>query len=512
MAAFSAGWRAFKDPESQIRDLTHDERLDLYSQGWAYYRSKMFSRRAGVDWSTYLAARELYKHTRLIYNPVPNIVDFYVDNIWQPARNEEFESLVTPLTDSTDEKVVAAVAQLDQWSGFRSEANKIKRYAAATGNVLVEGIDDLERGKVLHKAVWPGYVIDIELNATGDVRSYVLEYEVYDRESRSTYRYRKVVTQSEFAYFRNDRPFVPPGKLAEVEPNPYGFCFAVWFRHTDDGSDYGLPACQNLDKVDNVNSLASHIDDFIHRDIESPKIVGASGEITPIVGAYKDPVTGAITPQDPRLNWVVLKADTSKGAVSVHDLSGILKLAEASPELARQIESFTNDYPELQAGMIIQKNSQLSGAALERMLGPAQNRLDGVQAGYNHQLTKLRQMQIAVAGFRANGGGWSQLTKQQQTFKPFGLRSYERGELEMSIEQSVLVRSTEAELEDVMKKKADRAKVLYKDSGAVDQREALSIAGYTEKQIEEILQRTEGSNPPPPVVPAGVPENRQLSE
>jgi hypothetical protein len=64
---------------------------------WSYYRSYMFSRRNGESWTWYLAQREMYKHTRLIYNPVPMIVDFYVDNIWRPAQNNDFESLVTPL-------------------------------------------------------------------------------------------------------------------------------------------------------------------------------------------------------------------------------------------------------------------------------------------------------------------------------------------------------------------------------------------------------------------------------
>jgi hypothetical protein len=82
------------------------------------------------------AQREMYKHTRLIYNPVPMIVDFYVDNIWRPAQNNDFESLVTPLSPKTDEAIIEAVAQVDQWSNFLADAQKIKRYAAATGNVL----------------------------------------------------------------------------------------------------------------------------------------------------------------------------------------------------------------------------------------------------------------------------------------------------------------------------------------------------------------------------------------
>lgn len=502
--AISAAWSVFKDPESLTRDLTREQRLDLYSTAWAYYRSKMFSRRDGYDWTAYLAQRELYKHTRLIYNPVPMIVDFYVDNIWQPARNEDVESLVTPLTDKTDEAIVEAVAQLDQWSSFLSETQKIKRYAAATGNVLIEGIDDLDRQKILHRAVWAGYVTDIELNTTGDVQSYVLEYDVYDRAAQTTYRYKKIVTKENFSYFRDDRPFIPDGKAAAVETNPYGFCFAVWIRHTDDGADYGLPACHSLDKVDEANSLGCHLHDNIHKNIESPKIVSSGSEILPLVGATQNPTTQVITPQDPRLNWVVLKTGVGAG---VHDLAGNLRLAEAHPYLKELLASFTDDYPELQAASIIQKNSQLSGAALERMLGPAQNRLDGVQANYNQQLIKLRQMQIAVAGMRSNGGGWSIQTDQQKVFKGFNLRSYEGGDLNFNLKRSLLVQNTDAETEDVLTKKATRAVTLQP---FIDQKEALSIAGYSDEDIDEIMARTPEPPKAPVVVPEGLPEGRQL--
>jgi hypothetical protein len=368
----------------------------------------------------------MYKHTRLIYNPVPMIVDFYVDNIWRPAQNNDFESLVTPLSPKTDEAIIEAVAQVDQWSNFLADAQKIKRYAAATGNVLVEGIDDRDREKVFHRTVWPGFVKQLELNETGDVNSYTLEYEVLDPATKTPYRFSKVVTKDSFSYFRDDKAFVPDGKTAAKEPNPYGFVYAVWIRHTDDGADFGMPSVKNLDKVDEANSLGSHLHDNIHKDVESPKVISTDGEILPIVGATQSRDKKTLIAQDPRLNWVVFKAN--KGA-AVFDLAGKLALADAHPYLKDLLASFTDDYPELQAAAIIKENSQLSGAALERMLTPSQNRLDGVQGGYNQQLVKLRQMQLSVGGMRINSGFWRQRTDQQKLFSPFNLQSFSRGDL-----------------------------------------------------------------------------------
>lgn len=504
--AWSAFWSTFSDPQTELEQLPIGDRRMLYTQAWNYYRGRQFSRRQGEDWTLYLSSRELYKYTRLIYNPVPQIVDFYVDNLWQFAKDKDHENLITPCTDSTDEKLKLAIAQLDQWGVFQSESQKIKRYGAATGNVLIEGVDDLVRQKVLHNVVWPGYVSELDLNDTGDVQSYTLEYDVIE-DANKRYKYKKVVDKETIRHFRDGNPWQPPGTSGMVEELPYGFCFAVWIRHTDDGSDYGLPACKDLDKVDEVNSLASHLHDNIHKLVESPVVIGAASEIQPIVGASSRTLpdgTVEIVPQDPRLNWVVLKADTTKGQVSVNDLASKLKLAEAHPYLKDMLESFNDDYPELQAAAIIQQNSQLSGAALERMLTPAQNRLDGVQGNWNQQLIKLRQMQIAVAGMRFHSNDWDARSKQQANFAPFNLGSYQAGDLDFNIKQSVLIRETEAEHEDLLKVKAERASALA-DIG-VDELELLIVAGYSEEKAKEIIAR--GKETPP--VDPNIKSARQL--
>jgi hypothetical protein len=278
------------------------------------------------------------------------------------------------------------------------------------------------------------------------------------------------------------------GASGPKEANPYGFVFAVWIRHKDDGGNIGVPAFTHWDKVDEVNSLGSHLHDNIHKEVESAKLISTPDEVLPIIGATQNPKTKRITAGDTRLDWMVLK--TGAGA-AVHDLSGQLKLADAHPYLKGILESFSDDYPELQAAAIIRENSQLSGAALERMLTPAQNKLDGSQANYNGQLVKLRQMQMAVAGMRFNGGGWKQKTEQQKKFADFDLRTYEKGKLDFNLQRSLLVQSTEAETEDLLQKKATRATTL---EGIVDSREQLSIAGYNDEQIDEIVARQEKEN------------------
>jgi hypothetical protein len=468
---FSAAISAFMNPDGILGQMSVNDRIALYTLAWNYYRSRQFSSEV-ADWTTYLNERGLYKHTRLIYNPVPSIVDFYVDNIWKSddETRKLNDSLVTPLAANTEPNIVDAVAVLDLWSNFDSEKQKIKRYTAATGNCLLEMIDDNEREKILQKTVWAGFVKEFELNETGDLQSYILEYDVWDYELKRSYKYKKEVDKVSFRYFRDDRQY------DEVE-NFYGYCPAVWFKHIDDGSDYGLPACNHLEKVNEVNSLASHLHDNIHKDIESAKVLGFDADPSTI--QY---LSGSET-ADPRLDRILYAI---KGNVSMSDLSGDLKLDEAKPYLEMLIASFTDDYPELQAAAVIKENSQLSGAALERMLTPAQNRLDNAQGYYNRQLIKFRQMQISAAGWRTRNG-WLNDTPQQQVFAPFNLDSYEKGKIDFQLKQSRLISETEAEREDILIKKANRAVSL---TGIVNQQEQLKIVGYVEKDIPTVAADT----------------------
>ncbi len=449
----------FANPDSEAA-TRNQNKIDYYNQAWAYYRSTMFSRsaQAGDYWASYLSQRELYKKIRLIYNPVPEIVDFYVDNVWQANTNSKYPSLVVPVTDETKENLIAAVAQIDQWTNWGSEQEKVKKYAATTGGVLIEGHRDFDRQKITQKAIWGSYVSELKLNDANDALGYTLEYSAYDAVEKKTYRYKKIVSKLETRYFRDDKPYAPPGREA-VEPNPLGFCFAVWLSHSTDGT----AAVLNYDKVDEANSLASHLHDNIHKEIESGKVISGienfETDIRVLTGASQNK-DGTINENDPRTDRLIIAA---KGQANIGDLSGLLKLAEAEPYLKNLLLSFGNDYPELEYRQIIKQSAQLSGIALERLLTPAQNRLDRAAANYNRQLIKLRQMQIAAAGY-ALKNEWSNPSDQQKIFASFDLDSYEGGELDFNIKRSLLIELSEEELIDLEAKRianANAAEGLY---------------------------------------------------
>lgn len=485
-----AGITAFNDPEAKARQLTTDERMVSYALAGWYYSGEMFSPEIG-DWTTYKTNYRLYKHTRLIYNPLQVLVNFYVDNIWQKAQrpdDPESQSLYTDVEDGTDEVIVRAIAQADQWANWQSESALVKEYAATCGGVLLEGIDDLEREKVTQETVWAGYITDLKLNAAGDVVGYTKEYQVHDPEKQETYRYKKIVDKEKYQYFKDDKLFAYEGRKA-VEDNPYGFVFAVWVRHLPGNAPFGRGVMRTFTKLNDLNSLASHINDYIHKKIESPKIIFSDASVLPLIGATSDKDGNIIDHDDPALSWVLFH---SKGSGSVEDLAGTLDLAQASPELERQLRDFSDAYPELSAYSIIKQNSQLSGAALDRLLTPAQNKLSKAAVNYDRQWIKFCQMKLAVAGWRVNTGAWRSRTRQQAKFAPFDLGSYERGDLDFQMKPSQLVQMDEKENTELEGLKLDNA---TKAEGLKSLKSRLMMIGLTEEEaIEEMnVLRTENA-------------------
>lgn len=476
----AAGRRAFRDLGYTARLAAKADLTGEYGRAWAYYRND-----EAVYASTYLTAYSLYKYTRLIYNPIPMIIDFYVDHIFNSGTSgfalDDGTQLVTPLLDSTPDELKAAVAQLDQWTNWQSETSRLIRYGAVTGNVLIEVDDDLEREKVLSCIVWPGQVAEIELDATGNVKAYMLEYKVYERARNTYYIFRKEVDSETIRYYRDDKIDRARADGGQIE-NPYGFTPAVWCKHVDNGGDAGDPAVWNITKVDEINSLASHQHDRTHKAIEAGKAIATDGDFSVVSGGSGSTADGGrITPYDTRSDFLLLKMPATS---SVHDLDSQFNPALADPQIDRMLQSFERDYPELQVQEVIQNKAQVSGAALERMLAPSQAKLDRAFNNYAQQVIKLKQMQIAIAGWRLKSGDWKRRTTQQAYFAPFDLESYERGALNFGLKRSLLVQSTPLEEEELKAKRVELAKNL---DGLVDERTRIIEAGYSEERADEIL-------------------------
>jgi hypothetical protein len=452
-AGYYTARRVFEDPTQTYQQTTWDDLSNVYTLLWAYYSNSMFERGAPVwqAWSTYKSTYSLYRNIRMIYNPTRRLVNFYAGQVYPGILPKDGKTVpqgttnAFPFAADTPDELLSAIAQFWQWSGWQAKKGVLVRYGAALGSVLVEVVDDLEHGKLAADIVWPGFVHNLQLDHAGNVKSYAIQYSARELEGTTTrsFMYRKEVDGQAFRYYRNGEPY-DYGEGA-ISSNPYGFVPAVWIKHNDSGSDLGSPAITGtLGKIDEMNNLASHIHDHIHKVIGSPVVLWSSGTLQNLFGTAKRPPTDQMPePAADQENVLMLRGPADGHSDS---LAGNLNIADAALELTRLLEEIERDHPELTVFEKLQQMSQVTGPAASRLVAPVIARLTEASANYDQQVIKLFQMALAIGGFRAQSGAWGPLTTQQQKFLPFSLDSYESGDLDVTLLPRPLILPTDLEI------------------------------------------------------------------
>lgn len=441
-AAWNTFRRVYNDPGAVARPAAQDERLAHYRLLWAYYDNSAFGDIA--LWQRYRLDNGLYRSTRPIYNPARRLVDFYAGVVYQgewatePARMVE-KTAAIPWGERTPVSLLTAVAQIYQWSNWQSKRALMLRYAAALGDCLVTVVDDLDRRKVYPDIVWPGSVADIELDPTGNVTAYALEYDAAEPDAAGkptdrTYRFRREVTKTTITEYADDR-------VTSRAANPYGFVPACWVQHNATGTAHGDPALRALGKVDELNSLASHALDQAHRIFEAPILLageGMGGNLANQEKAASPVYPGRVVPPSPERE--TLKIITAASGADIRTLQ--FDTGATVEHMDRLLAEIERDHPELGMYAKLREMSSVTGPGADRMFGDVYALVDAARAQYDQQTVKLFQMCVAVAGWRAASGAWglpSQLSSQQQAFAGYDLDSYARGDLDMSIQSRPLV-------------------------------------------------------------------------
>lgn len=474
--ASSAAYRAFQnvyfDPGG--RKASQDSRIAYANLLWAFHQNSVWEDIA--TWSTYRSRSRVYRDIRSIYNPVRRLTDFYVGMIYPGNLSEDGKDLpdgvpiAIPLAKDMPDDLKKAIAQLWRWSGWANTKNVMLRWGTTTGSVMVEVVDDTERGKVTYNVVWPTQITELTLDSAGNVKSYTLEHSATDDNGKE-YRYKKVVTAKGFWYFRDDKPF--DYGAGTQYANPYGFVPAAWIKHRDLGDDWGAPAIHgSLHKINELNSLASHIHDDIHKKIAAPKIFFGSGAIAPAFGTNsKRGSTDEFSPENAERESLLYLKGPADG--SIGDLSGGLDLAKAMPYLEGLVQEIEKDHPELNFSPEMRAMSQITGPAAARLMSDVAALVYEVQANYDAASIKLFQMGVAIGGWRLSTGAWPNPTRQQQLFAGYDLDSYNRGDLDFSIMPRPLVAMTATE-----KIEMDRARLALDADKA-----AGSVAGDLEARL-----------------------------
>lgn len=437
-AAYSEFMRVLSDPEGMARRQSYAPIVARYERRWARYTNGIFEDR--VFWNRYISGNGLYRFTRSIFNPARNLGDFYSSVIYpgvlaiDAKRLPDGTQLAIPLADDIDPELRNAIGQLWQWSNWQDGMAVMTLFGSVLGDVGVEVVDDLERGKVTFDVIWPGLVTDLDLDSTGNVKAHAIEYDYEDSDDGKIYTFRREVDGERIAEFRDGELYRYDPDVAAERANPYGFDPFVWCRHTNIGSVYGAPALRNEQAADEYNSLASHTYDHAHGILSAPVLVGGanSGTLgTAATSQVKRPSAQDSTPADERaregIRFITAGPDAVVATIQLPE-------GEVDKHLARLLAGIEREHPELTMYEQLRGMSQVTGPGAEVLIGDTGNLVNRARAGYDTQTIKLHQMAVAIAGFRANNGDWgSNLSRQQQAFKPFSLDSYEAGDLDFEI-------------------------------------------------------------------------------
>jgi hypothetical protein len=511
-------WREVFSNPGQPAGLSHQNRVSQYDLLWSYYANTVFEDVG--KWSAYRSQFGLYRHTRSIYNPVQRVVDFYVNHVYPGVLSEDGLNLpdgvplAIPLSEDTDPKLKDAIAQFWQWSNWQDGLSVMLTYGAATGNTLIEVIDEPERGKITTNVLWPGLIADLQLDSNGNVKGYALEYQAQDVKlfdgshtgtsaNRELYTYRKEVDEEAVRTFKNGNLF-DYGPGAEID-NPYGFVPAVWVKHRNQGGDFGMAAVGGaIPKIDELNSLASHINDQVHKVINGTMVIATSGDVVPLFSGRNDRRAAQTDVDDfsnagnaaRTLNRESLPMLKAPQDTTVSPLAGDLNLADAELRVVSLLTEIERDFPELTFYQQLREMSQITGPAAARLTGDVGMKVQRAQANYDQQSIKLFQMAVAIGGWRLRRGDWQQPTDQQKKFAPFDLMSYERGLLDISILPRPLIQMNESEAIDIETKRATEVNL---KAEFISEKQVLRELNYSDEEIAQIEKEKAAAPAPPPL-------------
>jgi hypothetical protein len=464
MAAIDA-WRLY----GSTADITATFLAERYQTLGLFYRGTWSAdpRRQPFGGDVYRNARQVVSHTNAIVDCYEQLAYQGVIPTYGKALPEDV-LLAIPIEpetgkgDAADEALSRAfytVFDIGRWSRL---CRIVPRMAAVYGDVLVQLKDDYQRGTVTPQVV-PGWKVPLnglELDDADNVKAVAIEYMVTIAESHAfgrdvkgeTYRYRKEMTSREIRYYKDDKPWTdmsPDGHGDAVQPNPYGFVPAAWFRHQiSDDTDRGVGAYERtLLQAMEANSLLSAAIDHQRKHLGAPIGVVGSAAVKP-GRTLRMPggVNLSATTTNEELEEARRSAAEDMNLLPMHGSAGNdpkfltvpVEFGKALELFATLDESMVGENPESKYAQLMAEVAQVTGPGARARLAPIAAKVRGAQSNHDPRMTALAQMTVSIMGFRLNAGLIdADLVRARpdryDAFKPYDLTSYGKGDLDASI-------------------------------------------------------------------------------
>lgn len=524
-AGVSAALDTFQNPESAKQSPSFAARMSQVAYRFSWYMGTTFD--PGQTFGKSLVEQYLlYTETRLVWNPVSPIVDFWAGIVYPGELTDDMDSAI-PLDEKTDPVLKKAIDQVWEWGNWATNKSVLERYVAGIGYDLVVVQDNVESGEVYPEIVWPAHVKSIDVNKKGDVKAYTLEYSVTEVDAQSgneqVYIYREVVDKEMYRTYRGTTtasmvPYDISGVTKDrVEwPNPYkarkdgeGFVPAVWRRFRNTGGTFS-PSCMGsaYGELAAINSLESHMDDQVHKSIDPTTVFWSGGGLRRMLARkVKDAIMGKNTP-DFTLSSItsneLAESARSRQAMRFFEgpqggridiVSGTGNLEHSRLYLNDKKDAFKDKFPEFTMYPKLREMSQVTGPAAEILLGDTKGKVVEVRGDADRQTKKLAQMCVAIAGWRYSEGkgGWAKRTAAQEKFATYSLESYDQGKLEFKIAGRHFI-------PDAPLSERERWELLtLKSEGMGVSKKWLvtNEGGYTEEQLRE-MERMKAEETPIP--------------
>lgn len=492
MAGISAFREAFvsADMPEGLDFSSFDARQFRYALYWAMYENTAY--RNVHSWAvSYRQGQALYKYIRGIYNPSYRLGEFWKAHLWGGRLDPEAgdgttaPSCLPIITDN--EKVRKPISTTWKDSNWQIQKDINTLYGAVMGDVPLMVVDDTEREKVYLQVLHPSLITDVELDAWGNVKAYVLEetrpdpnqnLSIVSVQEEKTVSYKEVAERDGdnvvYSTYLNGTLYPWYGEEATWEV-PYGFIPLIMVQHNNVGLEWGWSELHpDRGKFQEVDDISSKLSDQIRKMVDAPWLFSGMDKpkATPKASSATTP-----SASDPQPGREEVKAFYAPMGASATPLVANLDIGATATHINSMLAELERDYPELQ--MDIWSVRENSGRALRIARQRVETKVNQRRAIYDEKLVRALQMAISIGGYRNYPG-----------YEGFSLDSYDKGNEDFTIgERPVFSKDPldDLEIEIAFWKSAEQAvKVGIPIEFYLKNRQ-----NWTEDQIKELTESPE---------------------
>lgn len=370
----------------------------------------------------------LYKYVRPIYSPATRLGNFWRTHLFGGDLDIEAGPTGAIPIETDNEAVRAAIAELWKWSRWQSRKDILSVRGTILGDIAIQVVDDVSRGRVYLDLVHPGKLYDVSKDPFGNVKAYILSEEVPDPlKVRPTATYTEKVYREGvnviYETYRNEELFAWPknvdrtGNAVSRWSEPYGFIPLIVIQHNDVGLDWGWSELHPLRaKMQEADDIASMLGDQIRKSVNPIWLMRGMKE-TSLSLEDTDRSTDNPFPgrEAVKAIWGGNKDTTAEAMVANLDFESVLLHIDS---LLKEME---RDIPELSTD-INNAGGDASGRALRIARQPVVAKVMQRRSNYDAGLVAAQQMAISIGGFR----GYPE-------YSGFNLESYIKGDLDHNI-------------------------------------------------------------------------------